>query len=160
RGLGRDRQILALLIEGEPASSFPASLYDARGELQPQEIAQHDEPLAADMRVRDAPEQRIRHFAKLRLLATILECRFDDLRQRDQERRQRRLLLLTGLISLVLVVVGYMGWLANEQRKEAQLQRDIARVQLLAMKARRAEAQAAEAQAYSSDVVELGGALA
>jgi MTH538 TIR-like domain (DUF1863) len=52
RQLGRDKQILALLIEGEPASSFPASLYGVRGELQPQDIVQHDEPLAADMRAR------------------------------------------------------------------------------------------------------------
>ena len=37
-----------------------------------------------------APEQRIRHFAKLRLLATILGCRFDDLRQREQERQRRQ----------------------------------------------------------------------
>jgi hypothetical protein len=111
--------------------------------------------LAADMRVRHAPEQRIRHFAKLRLLATILGCRFDDLRQREQERQRRRLLLLTGLISVALVVVGYLGWLANEQRKEAQLQRDIARAELLATQARRVQA-----QVYSSDVIDLGGALA
>jgi hypothetical protein len=123
--------------------------------LQPQDIVQHDEPLAADMRAGHAPQQRIRHFAKLRLLATILGCRFDDLRQREQERQRRRLLLLTGLISVALVVVGYMGWLANERRKEAQLQRDIARAELLAIQARRAEA-----QVYSSEVVELGGALA
>src|SRR6516225_7186336 len=155
RGLGRDQQILALLIEGEPASSFPAALYDARGKPRPQDITQHDEPLAADMRAGDASERRIRHFAKLRLLATILGCRFDDLRQREQEREQRRLLLLTGLVSVALVVVGYMGWLANEQRKQAQFQRDIARTELLAMQARRAEA-----QAYSPDVIELGGALA
>ena len=155
RGLGRDQQILALLIEGEPASSFPAALYDARGKPRPQDITQHDEPLAADMRAGDASERRIRHFAKLRLLATILGCRFDDLRQREQEREQRRLLLLTGLVSVALVVVGYMGWLANEQRKQAQFQRDIARTELLAMQVRRAEA-----QAYSPDVIELGGALA
>jgi WD40 repeat protein len=155
RQLGRDQQILALLIEGEPASSFPASLHDVRGELRPQEIVQHDEPLAADMRARDTPGQRIRHFAKLRLLATILGCRFDDLRQREQERQQRRLLLLTGVMSLVLVVVGFMGWLANEQRKEAQLQRDITRTQLLAIQARRAEA-----GATSPDEIELAGALA
>jgi len=123
--------------------------------LQPQDIVQHDEPLAADMRAGHAPQQRIRHFAKLRLLATILGCRFDDLRQREQERQRRRLLLLTGLISVALVVVGYMGWLANERRKEAQLQRDIARAELLAIQARRAEA-----QVYSSDIIERGGALA
>ena len=155
RQLGRDQQILALLIEGEPVSSFPASLYDVRLGLQPQDIVQHDEPLAADMRAGHAPQQRIRHFAKLRLLATILGCRFDDLRQREQERQRRRLLLLTGLISVALVVVGYMGWLANERRKEAQLQRDIARAELLAIQARRAEA-----QVYSSDIIERGGALA
>jgi len=107
------------------------------------------------MRAGHAPQQRIRHFAKLRLLATILGCRFDDLRQREQERQRRRLLLLTGLISVALVVVGYMGWLANERRKEAQLQRDIARAELLAIQARRAEA-----QVYSSDIIERGGALA
>jgi WD40 repeat protein len=89
------------------------------------------------------------------LLATILGCRFDDLRQPDQERQQRRLLLLTGLISLVLVVVGYMGWLANERRKQAQHQLDIARTELLAIQARRADA-----QATSSDEIALAGALA
>src|SRR5262249_18535564 len=44
---------------------------------------------------------------------------------------------------------------AQNQRNEAQVQRDKARAQLLAMQARRAEA-----QAYSPEGIELGGALA
>jgi WD40 repeat protein len=122
RQLGRDKQILALLIEGEPTSSFPTCLYDVRGELQQQDIVHHDEPLAADMRASDEPKRRVRKLAKLRLLATILGCRFDELRQREQERHQRRILLLTGLVFLVLVIVGYLGVQARQERDQALLQ--------------------------------------
>jgi hypothetical protein len=102
RELKRDNRILALLIEGEPATSFPLALYEIRLSVSGERVLDQDEPLAADVR----PNSRAaRRWAKLRLLAAILDCRFDDLRQREQERQLRRLawLTTTAIAGLVLV---------------------------------------------------------
>ena len=74
----------------------------------------------------------------------------------NEQRRRTRIAVVGGAVALLLafiaMVAGYEFYSAN---KQAQLERDKARAQLLAMEARRSEA-----QAYSSDLIELGGALA
>src|SRR6266700_7252159 len=65
--LGRSDRILALLIDGEPETAFPTPLRSA-------------EPLAGDVRSRPGDSVRhVRENAKLRLIAAILGCNFDDL---------------------------------------------------------------------------------
>jgi hypothetical protein len=91
-------RILTFLIEGEPQDAFPN--IPAR-EATADALAV--EPLAADIRpVADESSRRRRRLARLRILAPLLACRFDDLRQREQERSLR---WLTGLVA-ALVVVG------------------------------------------------------
>src|SRR5207249_1854407 len=91
REMRRGDRILALLIEGEPLDSFPRSLREIRRTivdtegLTRQEI-EEVEPLAADIRpVHNERPSHLRRMAKLRLLATIVGCDFDDLRRRDHE---------------------------------------------------------------------------
>jgi WD40 repeat protein len=127
--LGREHQILALLIEGEPKESFPRALrevYQPIGEAQADGIpeAKLFEPLAAD--VRPKPGESLRHrkrMAKLRIIASILGCSFDELRRRDQERRFRRLLVLTsGLVILSFLLAGLanLAWSQRNQALKAQ----------------------------------------
>jgi hypothetical protein len=82
-------------------------------------------------------------------------------RDQKQARERRRRILLGGAL-LVALVFAVVAWFALVQRSEAinqtqlaNIERDKARMQILAVQARRAEA-----QAYSSDLIELGGALA
>ena len=117
RELKRDNRILALLIEGEPAGSFPRSLYEIRTSVSAKAVLDQDEPLAAD--VRPSPEvspRTARRWAKLRLLATILGCRFDDLRRREQERQFRRLALVTATAIAVAVVVSSLAIAAFREK--------------------------------------------
>jgi hypothetical protein len=74
----------------------------------------------------------------------------------NEQRRRARIAGFGGVLAFTLavlaIIAGYEFYLAQQR---ADQERDKARVQLLAMQARRAEA-----QAYSRDVIELGGALA
>lgn len=137
RKLGRHDKILALLIEGEPRESFPKALVEIRktvveqgadGAATTREVIEDVEPLAADVRPERSDQKAhvLRGHARLRLLACILGCRFDDLRQRDAERRAKRLRTIgAGLAALVLVMVGLTGF-ALAQRSEAKRQAGIA----------------------------------
>ena len=98
-------KILALLIEGEPAEAFPngliRSLYDGKGDF-----IKVVEPLAADIRSDSgAASLKLLKTEKLRFLASILGCRFDDLRQREHERKTRRILTLSASIAAFLLAV-------------------------------------------------------
>ena len=77
-------------------------------------------------------------------------------RSRDQRRarEQRRRFVLGGALfaAFVVAVVAGFAWL---QKNEAQIKRDKAAMQLLAMQARRADA-----EAYAPDDIERAGALA
>ena len=119
RELGRDNQIVALLIEGEPATSFPPSLrYKRKKVVQPdgsvKEVTEEVEPLAADVRPRrDESMKKLKAMALLRILACLLGCSFDDLRQREhgrQMRKRRRLIAAVATPSLALMIGGISWW--------------------------------------------------
>lgn len=135
RELGRDQRILALLVDGEPHEAFPRALCEIRRTItdahgRTVEELEEIEPLAADVRrfpTRRESPRHLKRMARLRILACILGCRFDDLRKRDHERRVRRLLqygvLMTVLFATMLilsVVAFYEKGEADRQRKAAQ----------------------------------------
>ncbi len=171
RELGRHDQILALLIEGEPAESFPPALCEIRrtfldaagGTLEQVEAV---EPLAADVRpTRQESPRHLKRLAKLRLLACILGCRFDDLRQREHERQVARwtaagagLLLLLLLISALAVFALIQRNQAIQQQREAQQQkREAQRQKNVAEEARKkAETERDRAQRLFSAGQKLG----
>lgn len=112
RSLGRGEQILPLLIEGEPAEAFPEELFKAKPENRfrtqtgnaPQEwLAQ---PLAADIRAPSVSKSlRLLKSEKLRLLAVMLRCEYDDLRQRESERFVRRVMSASAAMLVLLLVL-------------------------------------------------------
>jgi WD40 repeat protein len=125
RELGRHDKILALLIEGEPRDAFPEALVgirrtvtDSQGltRIQVEDV----EPLAADVRAARADRRRhLRRHAKLRLLACVLGVRFDDLRQREQERKLRRLAAAGAAMACLLVLLSSLTAFALVQRGRA-----------------------------------------
>jgi hypothetical protein len=62
----------------------------------------------------------------MRILACVLGCRFDDLRQREQERRTRRLAYLSGLMVVLIVLTSLLSGIAIYQKIEADRQRGVA----------------------------------
>ncbi|MFL6332461.1 MAG: toll/interleukin-1 receptor domain-containing protein [Pyrinomonadaceae bacterium] len=107
RGLGRGEQILPLLIEGEPAEAFPEELFGAESGTEARgQGAWLAQPLAADIRAPTVSKSlRLLKDEKLRLLAPILGCEYDDLRRREHERFVRRAAgagaaMLAGLLVL------------------------------------------------------------
>jgi WD40 repeat protein len=122
REMGRDNRILALLIEGEPGQSFPRSLCEIRHRIVTEsgaagEQIEEVEPLAADVRrSRKESGRYLKRMARLRMLACILGCRFDDLRQRERERTVKRRIWLASLTAGVLLAMGGLTMYGEAQR--------------------------------------------
>jgi tetratricopeptide (TPR) repeat protein len=124
RTLGRANRIQCLIVAGEPhAARNPA--FDPALECFPPSLFEDVdfEPLAADLRAGKDGKQA----AKLKLLAGIMDVGYDDLRQRESERRQRRLAVIAAASFAGLVIMSALALFAFWQRSEAIIQRDIAR---------------------------------
>ena len=137
--LGRSHRIFALIIGGEPGASLdpatadeecfpPALIYEMGDDGELTDV--RSEPIAADARPGKDPKQA----AKLKLLAGMLGVGFDDLRQREVQRRHRRMMVLTtaafiGMtITSGLAVTAYLARLeAEEQRRIAEIEAETAR---------------------------------
>lgn len=128
-----DREhVLAVLVEGEPETSFPEELLyrevsvnentnlSANGNAVCAEIAQSEirsvirkipvEPLAAD--VRGAGHREIRRKIKselLRLVAPMFDCNYDDLKQRHREQKIRRIIMTSVSVSAVCLSFGMIS---------------------------------------------------
>jgi len=121
---GREH-IFAVLIEGEPADSFPEELLyeekitvDANGNEHVEKVP--IEPLAADVRGKNKKEIRKKIKEEvLRLAASMFDCSYDDLKQRHRERAIRRIIAIAGSISTVFAAFGIissvMAYRINEQ---------------------------------------------
>ncbi len=103
--------VLAVLVEGEPYESFPEQLLSRKvksiDDNGNEIIIEKDvEPMAADVRGSDASQVK-KHIKseKLRILAPIFALNYDDLKQRERERRIKR--IVTTLASVVAVSLAF-----------------------------------------------------
>ena len=135
RDWGRHDRILALLVDGEPSESFPEALGHIKETVtQPDgtttDIIKDVEPLAADVRPRtDEPEKVQKQKALLRIIATLIGVRYDDLWQRHGRRQQRKRRILAAA-ALAMTIAGtaltyqYINTIKAEQaRTETQRNR-------------------------------------
>lgn len=105
-------KVLAVLIEGEPRDSFPPELLYRNRAIrlengETQIVREAVEPLAAD--VRGKSKKEIKKNIKtelLRLLAPMLRCNYDDLKQRHKERKMQKVLALAAVIGCVGLTFG------------------------------------------------------
>lgn len=117
--LGRRDRIRCLVVGGEPHSldpdqeCLPPALFEGGG----------TEPLAADLR----KGQDGKTGARLKILASVLGVPYDELRQREAARRQRRLAMLAAAASIGFVLMAGLAVFAFVSRAEAVRQRDLAR---------------------------------
>lgn len=102
--LGRKDRILAFIVDGDPPDCFPPAL-------------RQDEPIAADARSKADGKNN----AKLKLLAGMLGVTFDALKQRDAQRRIRRLQFALALVAALVVAFAALAWYANHQRSLANI---------------------------------------
>jgi tetratricopeptide (TPR) repeat protein len=122
--LGRSGRIFCLIVDGEPhgpgeTGCFPEALRYEWADDGLSDVPA--EPLAADAR-RSGDG---RSLAKLKLIAGMLDVDLDDLRQRDLQRRNRRLLAVTAgsaAVAVLTVSLAIMAFLsdAEAQRRRAQ----------------------------------------
>jgi tetratricopeptide (TPR) repeat protein len=128
KSLGRSDRIFSLIVEGEPFSSgkpgieqyecFPPALrfkMGSDGGLSDEPA----EPIAADAR---QGRDRKGH-AKVKLLAGMLGVGLDDLRQRELQRRNRRMAIFSGAAVTGMVFAIGLATTAIIARNEAQQQR-------------------------------------
>ncbi len=128
--LGRRDRIYCLVVAGNPGSwadeSLPASEHcfppalKSRGAAAESQVI--PEPLAVDVR----PGMDDRQTAKLKIVAALLGVRLDELRQRDQARRQRRLLAIAIASSIGALVLAGLTFFAFLSRSEALRARELA----------------------------------
>jgi tetratricopeptide (TPR) repeat protein len=120
--LGREDRVFCLIVGGEPgagqAECFPPAVrfhMGADGVLS-DELA---EPIAADARPHGDGKQN----AKLKLISGMLGVGFDALKQREQQRRQKRMLIVTAAAIAGMFVTSGLATLAVLARNEAEIQR-------------------------------------
>jgi tetratricopeptide (TPR) repeat protein len=126
--LGHRDRLQCLIVGGDPhASTRPGA--DPTQECLPPALFEDgaSEPLAPDIR----PGQDDRNAAKLKLLAGLLGVSFDELRQREQARRQRQLAVAAAVSGSGFLIMAGLAGFALASRNEAVHQRDIARQKTL-----------------------------
>lgn len=120
--------VLAAILGGEPFASemkgraaeecFPPALrekFDRRG----RPTGKRAEPIAADLRVSGDG----RELGLLKIVAGMLDVGLDDLVQRDQQRRHRRLTIIAGASLAGMVMTSGLAVFAFDKRDEARDQR-------------------------------------
>ena len=128
--------ILLVLAEGEPEDSFPEILtYEdvekKTGDGQVVTIREKREPLAGDCRG-DSARKRKEAFQNtvMRLCATMFGLHFDDLKQRQKERKMRSNGIVSALIFLVVFCIGAQNtyFLTNEKKQKALIEDKLATI--------------------------------
>lgn len=111
RALHGDKQVHCLIVDGDPESSDPEESC-----FPPALLEGGNEPLAADARkFADG-----RQLAKLKLIAGILGLRLDELRHRDQQRRNRWMAGAVGSAFAIALVMAVMAIIAIQARDDAE----------------------------------------
>lgn len=126
-------RIIPVLIEGEPGEAFPLPLKELKGEESVSEILaadiRPDETLNADFEGYEALQNNnkaklkeltkksldILKTEKYRVMATILGCSFGDLKQRDKERKNKRIMTVSTVAGAVFLIFGL--FMANAYHK-------------------------------------------
>lgn len=105
--------ILPVLVDGEPEEAFPEILL------------QYGEPLAADIREKDAKSVLRKANKELpRILAPVLHCSYDELKQRHKVHQTYRLLGMGGIVlCIAMAFTAYALLQAQKLKKENQATR-------------------------------------
>ena len=133
KSLHGSERIIPVLVEGEPGEAFPLPLKELKGEESVSEILaadiRPDETLNADFEGYEALQNNnkaklkeltkksldILKTEKYRVMATILGCSFGDLKQRDKERKNKRIMTVSTVAGAIFLIFGL--FMANAYQK-------------------------------------------
>ena len=139
------------LLRGGMLAQAREWLMRRRGDLSQGELGFIEASLS--LQRREEEEREAAHQAEISRQRELAEAA---VRLANEQRRRTWIAVVGGVIAFVFAVSALkFGYDAYAAKQRAQVERDRARMQLLAMQARRAEA-----QAWLPVVIELGGALA
>lgn len=108
-------KVLTVLVDGEPAESFPEALLYREIEVTKEDgtteiIKEPIEPLAANARGNSNKERyKLLKTESLRLMAPMFGVNFDDLKQRHKEQRLRRIVSLVAAIAGACFLFGVVS---------------------------------------------------
>ncbi len=108
RKLHGENKVLSVIIDGNPETSFPQALTEGGRE-----------PLAANMTSREGFR-----FGVTQLAASMIGVGLDELVQRDNKRRRKRLQWITTGALLFSAMMGVLSWTAWDARLEAETSRN------------------------------------
>ncbi|MGH8122899.1 MAG: TIR domain-containing protein, partial [Rudaea sp.] len=123
--LGQSERIFCLIVDGEPNASdlagreaeecfAPALRFQLDADGQP--TAERTEPIAADARAGKDGKGN----ARLKLIAGMLDVGFDALKQRELQRRNRRMAAITALALIVMAITTTLAITAVIARHDAE----------------------------------------
>jgi tetratricopeptide (TPR) repeat protein len=124
RRLGRAEHIFCLIVDGEPGADMQAHPHEHECfapalRAPPDATPAAAEPIAADART----DKDGRRNAKLKLIAGMLDLNFDSLKQRDLQRRHRRMSVIAALALAVAAGMGSLAIIAMQARHAAVVAR-------------------------------------
>ena len=133
RETGKDNNIIAVIVRGEPAESFPDSFIEQKTvrkilpDMTVVERIETIEPVASDLRAetRSRWKEALR-YETVRIIASILGLHPDDLEQRHRARHRKAVITLVSVIAAVCLgaagIFAYLGHVAQTEGEIADQQ--------------------------------------
>ena len=136
REIGKSNNIIAVIVRGEPADSFPESFIEQKTvrkilpDMTVIERTETIEPVASDLRA-DTPSRwkEVLSYETVRIIASVLGLHPDDLEQRHRMRRRKAAAALVSVIAAVCItaagIFAYLGHVARVEGRIAEQQADL-----------------------------------
>ena len=129
REAGKGNNIIAVIVRGEPAESFPDSFIEKKTvqkilpDMTVVERIETIEPVASDLRAETRSRwKEALSYATVRIIASILGLHPDDLEQRHRARHRRAVMTLVSVIAAVcLAAAGIFAYLGHVARTEGEI---------------------------------------
>lgn len=129
RETGKDNNIIAVIVRGEPAESFPDSFIEKKTvqkilpDMTVVERTETIEPVASDLRAETRSRwKEALNYETVRIIASILGLHPDDLEQRHRARRRKAVITLVSVIAAVcLAAAGIFAYLGHVAQTEGEI---------------------------------------
>ena len=129
REIGKDNNIIAVIVRGEPVDSFPESFIEVKTvqKILPDKSVvtrtETIEPVASDLRAETrARWKEALSYETVRIVASILGLHPDDLEQRHRARKKKAVITLVSVIAAVCIfAAGIFAYLGHVARVEGEI---------------------------------------